>query len=707
MNKNDNEVFDIQENTSIDSEHVSVSSSNDQGDASAVDDAGSNEATIDISNIDIKNAEVKAEVADILTNEMDLTGLSSLDKRLRIITNVIAVAMVMFHMLNAIFYLMPTVQLFNIHIAFVSILVFLGAAQKEKTYFTKIALIIGAAIALFCAAYIHIGWEGIQMRLWFNTTPELIIGFLLIVISLVGVKFSVGWFMTILIGVIVIYPFFGSILPEPLTTKSFSIPITISNLSIGLTSGLFGPNVRTSAEFIFLFVVFGSILSATGVQKFFKELGKILFKNLVSGPGLMAVLNSALVGSISGSPIANVMITGVYTIPTMKSSGYTKEEAGAIEAAASTGGQIMPPVMGIVAFIMASYTGIPYLKIVKMAIVPAFLYYMGVAIYAHFNIKKKSETIKIASMFKEPVDYRTFFWKMPSFVLSLGLIIFLLARNYTVLGTGFWAILLLIVISMLVPKDLRPKWTDILNGIIKGGKEGASLGIVVCATGMILTSFSASGLAVKLASGITKYSGGTIIGIMLICWVMSILFGMIGVISVAYYMGAAFGASVLIKAGVSLEAAHFFLVFPCSFAPITPPVAMAALVASKLAGGKYIPTAFETVKAAFGCFFIPFMFPFSAGLLLEGSPMTFSFWMDILLGILFVGSTQFAFVGYILTEMKLYEQILLGIAALLVFITAMTNTFVISIVPISIIIFVVVQNILRNKNNKLHPNTAV
>jgi TRAP-type uncharacterized transport system fused permease subunit len=307
-----------------------------------------------------------------------------------------------------------------------------------------------------------------------------------------------------------------------------------------------------------------------------------------------------------------------------------------------------------------------------MAIVPALLYYLCLGLYAHFITMRQWAEAGKKELEQDTgfgaVDLRTFFWKMPGFVVPLLVIIVLLTRSMSVMEAAFWAILCLCVVSMLVPKDLRPSIKDLFNGLVSGATEGAGLAVVIIVCGLILITFTGSGIAVKLASGIQRFSGGTTIGVLLIVWAMTILFGMIGVSSVAYYMSAAFAASVLIKYGYTLEVTHFFLMFPCIFSVITPPVALACVVASKLSGGDYIKTAYETVRAAFTAFFLPFLVVFSPAITLAISPASALYWLDIGICFLFVASAQFALVGYMLLHLTWIERGLLTVTFICSFI---------------------------------------
>ncbi len=574
----------------------------------------------------------------------------------------LGIFMVVIHLIYAKSYLINGTAFRSAHLVIALMLVYLGVAKEAKRNWSRSLLIAMVLITMACGLYINFNYIEIMDRTWANTRLDLLVGVCMIVLCLISVKFSAGWPMLFLIAGICLYPYLGQHLPAPFTTKAYPFKMAIGNFCITLNTGLYGINLMTSSEYVFLFVVFGSILSATNVQKFFWELGKLLFRKLPSGPGLMAVLNSALVGSVTGSVVANVMITGVYTIPAMKKAGYKPALAAAMEASASAGGQLMPPVMGTVAFVMASYTGIPYLKILTMALIPAFLYYLGVGIFAHFSIMRTNyyaKSVKKLDFFEEKVDYRTFFWKMPGFVLPLLVIVILLARNMAVMEAAFWAVLAVIVISQLVPKDLRPQIKDVIQGMANGAKEGSSLAVILCACGMILVTFSGSGLGVKIASAIQILSGGTTIGVLLIVWVVTVLFGMVGVSAGAYYMTAAFAASLLMKNGISLEVTHFFLMFPCIFAGITPPVALGCLVAAKVAGASYTQCCWETIRIAFTVFLMPFMIVYAPAIILQGDPTSSVFYLEIALTALFVVSADFAFIGYLAMPMSWLERGLL------------------------------------------------
>ena len=276
-----------------------------------------------------------------------------------------------------------------------------------------------------------------------------------------------GWLLPVLTLLTVLYPVVGHTLPEPFRCTSLDLDQTISNLGIGLQNGIFGIVLPTSANYLFLFVLFGGILQEIGGTEFFMLLAKKISGKVQGGPGVMAVLSSALVGSITGSAAANVAITGSFTIPLMKKAGYRPSQAAAIEAAASNGGQITPPVMGIVAFGMAGITGIPYLKIISMALLPALLYFWATGLYVYL----RAGQLGISGQANEKVSTRQLLMALPSFATPFLAILILLIRGFSVSYVAFWAI----VASLLVSASsalARGERID-LESYVMGGPEPA------------------------------------------------------------------------------------------------------------------------------------------------------------------------------------------------------------------------------------------
>ncbi|MCK5553860.1 MAG: TRAP transporter large permease subunit, partial [Deltaproteobacteria bacterium] len=275
----------------------------------------------------------------------------------------VGLAMALYHLVSTQVMLQAAKPHFNTHLGFCLLMVYLGEFATSKGKYRRLWPLALALAALASTGYVQILWEELENRAFFNTNLDLVVGVVLIVLVLEATRREFGLILPVLTVLVVLYPFVGKSFPEPFRCQALDLDQTISNLSIGIDNGIYGIVLSTSANYIFLFVLFGALLQSLGGTKFFMLLARSVAGRVQGGPGMMAVLSSALVGSITGSAAANVAITGSFTIPLMKKVGYKPEYAAAIEAAASNGGQIMPPIMGIVAFGMAGVTGIPYLTI--------------------------------------------------------------------------------------------------------------------------------------------------------------------------------------------------------------------------------------------------------------------------------------------------------------------------------------------------------
>ncbi|MFC1993485.1 TRAP transporter permease [Chloroflexota bacterium] len=569
---------------------------------------------------------------------------------------VVALAMALYHMAYTQVLLQGTVQHNNTHLGFALVLVYLTVFATSRGKGWRVFSAVLALLSLLATGYIQIFCEELQLRAWFSTNTDLIVGAILILLVLEAARQSFGWIIPLFAILVVIYPFIGSVLPEPFHTTSYGLSKTISNLSVSLNNGIYGPVLPASANFIFLFMVFGGLLQATGATKFFVELGKLAGRRLRGGPGLMAVVSSATVGSITGNVTANIAITGPFTISLMKKIGYTPEQAGAIEAAASNGGQIMPPVMGIVAFGMAAITGIPYLQIITMALIPAILYFSCVGLYVQLRAQKlRLETVE------EEIDIKVMLSSAPLFLVPLAVIIALLIMGYTVWYVAFWAIISIIVVSV-GRKETRYSLATYIEGFAQGAKAGAQIAAMAGCIGLILATLTMSGLGVKLSSGIEAWSGGYLLPALMIVAAICVFMGLGGASLTAYIIASIFAVPALTKMGVGFEQAHFFTMFVAVFAFLTPPVAIAALIAARIAGASYIRTTVEAVKVAIAGFLLPFMFIYCPILLLQPQE-TLQAITRVAASLVALLTFQIAFVGYYIRECRPLERVLALVAS--------------------------------------------
>lgn len=608
---------------------------------------------------------------------------------------IVGLAMAIYHMVYTQVYLQDNVPHLNTHLGFCLLLVFLDLFVKSKRRFQMVWLLGMVLLTLFALGYVQLFWRELQENAYFNSTLELAIGVIIIFLVLEATRREFGLFLPVLSMAIVLYPFLGKHLPEPFRCTAYPVDQTISNLSIGLANGIYGIVLPTSANYIFLFVLFGGILQALGGTKFFVLAAKMIVRKVQGGPGLVAVLWSSIIGSITASAAADIAIMGPFTIPFMKKHGYKAEYAAAIEAASSTGGLIMPPIMGMVAFGMAGITGIPYIKIAVMAIIPALLYYFALGLYVYL----RAGQLSVPKLPPEKIDVKELLYSAPIFVVPFCLILFLLIQGYTVMYTAFWTIVSAVILSFL-RKD-RPSMNDLIKGFVEGARGAAAIGVSAACVGPILATFTMTGLGVKISSGIQIWSGGNLFVALLIIAAIIMAMGCLGAALTAYLITSIFAVPALMKMGVGFEQAHFFAMFISNFAFLTPPVAMAALIASKIAEASYIKTAVESIKTALGGVTIPFLLIYCPFMLLLPQD-TIRGVAGLIASILFLFSIEITFVGYYIVDCSLLERVLIGASGILFFLSIVLADITFLWIGLALITFITFYQ-RRKKRLASHP----
>ena len=379
------------------------------------------------------------------------------------------------------------------------------------------------------------------------------------------------------------------------------------------TGGVIGTPINVCAKFIVVFIVFGAFLERTGISTFFIDLANKIAGASSGGPAKVAVISSALCGMVSGSSVGNTVTTGSVTIPMMKKTGYKPEFAGAVEAAASTGGQIMPPIMGAAAFLMAEYMGLPYGQVALKAILPAFLYFAGIFIAVHLEAKK----LGLKGMSRSSMVPGKELAKKSYLLLPIVLLVWLVASNAcTMQRAATYSILASVVVGVL-NKDCRLTPGRIFEALEAGGKGTITVAVACAMAGIIAGCITATGLASKLISSIVAASGNHLIIGLFLTMLCCIVLGM-GVPTTANYcIMAATCAPILIKLGIPAVAAHFFVFYFGIVADITPPVALAAYAGSAIAKSNPMKTGINATKLAIAAFIVPYVFAYSPALLFD------------------------------------------------------------------------------------------
>ncbi len=512
---------------------------------------------------------------------------------------VVALAMVAYQATATQISLVSPAEHWNIHLFFALVLVFLVAARGTMGWLRWTAL-AALALSIVGTGYVFFNFEELDSIFDYPNTIQIIIGIVLVVVVLEGVRRVYGLTLPILALVCVVYAFFGNYLPGPFQTARLRPEMLISRLSIGI-SGIYGVVLGVSSNYIFLFIVFGSLLQAAGATRFFLQVGRLFGKRLKGGPALAAVFCSLLMGMVTGGPSANVAVVGPFTIPLMKKVGYSPVQAGAIEAVASTGGAFMPPVMGAVAFVMAGFTGIPYIRICAVAIIPALLYYFSAALYVQFQAMK----LNVLSVEEKP-DKREMLLSGPVFFLPLIVLTVLLIMGKTPMYAIFWT-LLATVATGIWRKETRPSLRGWVTALTEGAVGGVHIAVVCAMVGLIVTPIVMTGLGIKLPGIVEVWSMGSLTLALLITMVVSIIIGTGLPTTPTYILVAIITAPVLQKMGITTLQAHFFCFYFAVLGFITPPEAMAALVSSKVAGAPFMRTGWEAVKVGLGGFLVPFL----------------------------------------------------------------------------------------------------
>lgn len=568
---------------------------------------------------------------------------------------IVGVAMALYHLVSSQYLIVGGFKHQNVHLGFAFLLVFF-IDSKDRTRKSKLFTYFAILLSLVSIFYVGVFYDALELRAMFNTDIDLVIGIILIFLVLDGTRRAFGFILPTIAIIAIAYCLFGYLIPGPLKAMQVSPTKVIPALSIGFR-GIYGSILAISANYIFLFVFFGTMLQVSGATEFFMIIGKIAGRKFRAGPAMSAVVSSAFVGSTTGSIGANIATTGSFTIPLMKKVGYSNEQAGAIEAAASSGGQIMPPVMGAAAFAMAGITGEPYLHIVVISIIPAIIYFCVLGLYTQFQASKAN-----LPHITDEVDIREMVLRAPLFILPISVIIYFLIVGRTLMFSAFWGIISVIIISS-IRKQTRASLKTWVNGFAKGSGAAAQIAMSCACIGIVVETLMLSGMGVKLPGLVERLSGGAFNVALFIIMIISLILGM-GVTTLAVYILVAMvTAPVLVKMGVPLLSAHFFVFYFACFSMVTPPIGMGSVIASKIAGGNYLGTAIEAVKASIAGFIVPFLIIWNPVLLLNPEGSIFLGIIRLISSIMLVIAIEALLVNFYITRLKVWEKALLVISA--------------------------------------------
>ena len=532
---------------------------------------------------------------------------------------------------------------------------------NKKSSLVKISIIDIIIIILSICGSLYIMYNPYVrfMRLSLLTPFDIFFGIVMIIIGLDIGRRVIGWTLTVTASVIILYTLFGNIIPGQFGHSGFYIKTIVSQIYCGL-EGYYGIATRVMIIYVIPFILLGAFLEKTGAGEFFIKLSFSLTRNTVGGPAKAAVLGSALLGSISGSAIANVSSTGVFTIPMMKRIGYRPHVAAAIEAAASTGGQIMPPIMGAVAFLMVEFTQIPYLTIISVAAIPIILYYITLFAFIHFEAKKFKISVDNTISIKPALDILKTGWQ---FFFSIIIIVIIMGLGFAPNVAALGGIFILIVVQMIKYRGIDFKL--IYQALILGGRYSLNIGSIIACIGIILSLVGLTGLGLKLSWFLSELTHESAFLAILIVGVISTILGMGLPSSAAYIIVAITAGPTLVKMGFPLLIAHMIMIWYSINSEITPPVGLASIVGAGIAGADPMKTMLTAFKFSKGLYILPFMFYFRPAILLQGSLLLI---IETITTILF-GLIAFAsfWENFLFKKLKLFERLFLLMAALFLF----------------------------------------
>jgi TRAP transporter 4TM/12TM fusion protein len=600
-------------------------------------------------------------------------------KKKRVIIFIVAILYSLFHVLTAGVQPLTSLIQTSVHVGFGLVMVYLLYPSSNKKIIMKALDYLFMAIAVIASGYVVINYERFIMDPFGYSSLDILLGTVFIIVILDAARRTVGWSVPILTIIMILYTTFGQLIPGQWGHGKMGWEFIISGLYMTST-GIYGQIVLIVATVIAIFLIFGAALEATGASNSFMGLALKLTGRSAGGPAKVAVISSALFGTISGNTAANVAVTGSFTIPLMKRLKYPSHYAAAVEASASTLGQIMPPIMGAAAFIMAQFLAISYLSIIISAIIPALLFTLGIFMTVHFDAKRKNlvsidglsndkntsdgeeERIIIPS-WKELLSYKS----IGTLALPIVALLYFIGNGYTVQLACFYAVVVCVVCFLI--QDIR--WSGIkerlittINVLTLGARSLAIIVPLIACAQIIVSLLGKTGLGVKIGNLIVNLGADNLLLSLFAAMALALILGMGVPTTAAYVLGASMAAPALVQLGIPPIAAHFFVLYFSVVSAITPPICTGIFIAAGIAKSNWLKSAMTAMRMSFAAFIVPFCFAYNSSLLLvegTGSEVILHIITAILGVIGFCGMSA----GYLVRINKIYESVILGIGSML------------------------------------------
>jgi TRAP transporter 4TM/12TM fusion protein len=619
----------------------------------------------------------------------------------------IAIFYSLFHLYMT-FYPMPTLIVRSIHVAVGAVLIFLVYPPTQKSSRSKVAWFdwLWIAAALAGMFYIIGQYQNIMtVRGGIPNNTDIFMAILTVIVVLEIGRRITGWILPIFALIFLSYPFYSHMrfVPDRLATRFYDLGDIFGQLYLK-TEGLYSTAVGASVEFIFLFILFGAFLSRSGMGQLFNDLALALAGSRQGGPAKVAVISSGFMGSINGSAVANVVGTGAFTIPLMKKIGYNRNFAGAVEASASVGGQILPPIMGASAFIMAETTGVKYSTIALAALIPALLYYFGVLAQVHFRAGK--EDLKGVPRADLP-RVKDVMKARGHMLLPIVALVVMLGQSIPIGYAAAYTIGITVVISWL-RKETRMGIKEILEALEDGAKQSLSVMAACAVVGIVIGVVTLTSFGNVMTSLIVSMGAGSLFFTLILTMLASMVLGM-GLPSIpAYIITATMVAPALAGFGVPVIVAHLFVFYFGIFANITPPVALAAFAGAGIAGGDPMRTGFLSLKLALAGFIVPFMFVYNPDMLMIdvrdiavtarefARPHWFNIASVAITAFVGVMALSAALEGYFKTNMPIWQRIPMAFGGLMLIIPETIT----DIIGMTIVVVFCTLNIMQAKREE-------
>jgi TRAP transporter 4TM/12TM fusion protein len=577
----------------------------------------------------------------------------------------VAVAMSLYHLYVAQFGEPVSTVHRPLHLMFALIVLFWSPPKGTSSTgwlrtITDVALI---AVVFASTAYLFLNPNITALRIAYVTpldTVQTLCAIALILVILEASRRTIGWALVIITSVFLLYAYFGSHLPYPFWHRGMTVKAILEQAYL-TSEGIWGVPVGVVASYVFLFVLFGSLLMASGAGGFFTDLARALTGRLVGGTAKTSIISSALMGMLSGSSVANVVTTGSFTIPAMRRAGYRPQFAAGVEAVASSGSQLTPPIMGAAAFIMMEFIGVSYASIISAALIPAILYFLALYVTVHLEAKRAGLSVTEAAQLPR---LRTVLARQGYLILAIVTMIWLLYQGFTPARAALGAIGSLLILLLIFDATNRRSFISVLLRAMMEAPRLIGPVTVACATGgLIVGVVSQTGLGLRISDIVLMLAGDSLFLTLLLTMVCAVILGMGLPTSGAYIILAALLAPGIVAMDVPMIAAHMFIIYCASKSGITPPVAIASFAAAAVANTDPWRTSLIAFRIGLSIFIIPYMFVYGPALLGEGTPLQIAHaFASAAIGVSLLSA---ACVGYLWAPMGMISRLVAGGASLI------------------------------------------